>query len=485
LPDSFLITGPPASGKSRLALQRFLSSPGAWLITPTATMAEHLRNELARAGAAIRPRQVMTLAHFLDGRPDIPAATPLALVHLLIQQALRQLQPARFQVVARYRGFHNSIARLMEEAPAGTLPEDLAAVIEFVERGLENRGYATRNARLIIASENLENLPPHIIFDGFFAFSPAERKLIEALARTSSVTVTLPESDSHLAGAGFVEHKITGAHRHAQTVSFAAPTLEREVEEIARRVLDGASRGRPFREMGVILRARQPYAPALQTTLARFGIPARFYFLNRLDQQPAIAYLRRIVRAMLAGWDHGELLAALRMPVSGIGATPEGDRFDFEIRERLPGAGLPLPSEHRLKSVPPSTSVAPASACEFSELDPWRRERLTPVEWASRLKKLRSLIPQPVVGDCVERSKVEMWRINAASLDAFDTIMDQTGSRRAGPFTRNFARAGSTAQRCSRHGCLRSSPVGAAGGVRLRAGGSAFPADSSRGFSIQ
>ena len=164
--------------------------------------------------------------------------------------------------------------------------------------------------------------------------------------------------------------------------------------------------------MGVILRVREPYASALQTTLARFGIPARFYFLSPLVEQPAVAYLCRIVRAMLAGWDHAGLLAALRMPVSGIGATPEGDRFDFETRERLPGAGLPLPE----------------LAGFLAGIDPWRRERRTASEWASRFKKLRAWIPQPVVGDRLERQQVEMWRSIAASLDAFDAVMDETAS---------------------------------------------------------
>ena len=56
---------------------------------------------------------------------------------------------------------------------------------------------------------------------------------------------------------------------------FCAPTLEQETEEIARRVLEEAARGRPFHEMGIVLRTRDPYAPALTTALARFGIPAR------------------------------------------------------------------------------------------------------------------------------------------------------------------------------------------------------------------
>jgi len=384
-------------------------------------MAEHLRNELARSGAVVRPSQVMTLAHFLDSRTGIPGPAPLALVHLLIQQALEQLRPARFQAVARYRGFHAAIAKLMEEAPVDVLSGDLAAVIEFVERGLAERGCASRNARPLAVIEDPGTVAPHLFFDGFFAFSAAERKLIESLARTASVTVTLPEADPQLVRAGFTEHRLNGTRRQARTEKFAAPTPDREVEEIARRILDQAACGRPFREMGVILRAREPYASALQTTFARFGIPARFYFLNALIDQPSVAYLCGLVRAMLAGWDHAELLAALRMPVSGIGATPDGDRLDFETRKLLPGAGLPLPQ-----------------IAEFlAAFDPWRRELHTPAEWASRIKRLRALIPAPEVGDRLERTQVEAWRSAAASLDGFDAALDQ-----AAAFTREACSLG-------------------------------------------
>ncbi len=354
----------------------------------------------------------MTLAHFLDSRSGIPAPAPPALVHLLIQQALEQLRPARFEAVARYRGFHAAIAKLMEEAPADVLGGDLAEVFEFVEHGLAERGCAFRNARLLAAMEDPGLLAPHIVFDGFFAFSAAERKLIEALAGMASVTVTLPEADPQLVRAGFIEHRLNESRRNARIEKFAAPTPDREIEEIARRILDQAASGRPFREMGVILRAREPYGSALQTTLARFGIPARFYFLDALIDQPAVAYLCRVVRAMLAGWDHGELLAALRMPVSGFGTTPDGDQLDFETRKQLPGAGLPLPR-----------------IAEFlAPFDAWRRELQTAAEWASRLKKLRALIPAPEVGDWRERTQVEAWRSIAASLDGFDAALDQAGA---------------------------------------------------------
>ena len=84
-------------------------------------------------------------------------------------------------------------------------------MIGFVERGLADRGCAFRNARLNVASENPGTVAPHIVFDGFFTFSAAERKLIEALARSVTITVTLPETDPHLVRAGFTEQRMSGS----------------------------------------------------------------------------------------------------------------------------------------------------------------------------------------------------------------------------------------------------------------------------------
>ncbi len=370
-------------------------------------MAEHLRNEFARAGAAVRPSQVLTLANYLDRRTDVPAAAPAALVHRLIQEALDRLRPARFEKVARYRGFHQAIADLMNEAPDAP-GGDLGTIIHDVERELGARGFALRNARLQTASEGPGTLPKQIVFDGFFSLAQAERKLIESFARRASLSITLPEADAELLRAGFVETRLSGTHRAAATRQFSAPSLDREVEEIARRILEEAARGRPFREMGVILRVREPYASALETVFARFSIPARFYFAGPLIQNPAIAYLGRIVRLMLGGWDHAELLSALRMPVSGIGATAEGDRFDFEARERLPASGLPLPDR----------------AAFLHPFETWPRERLTPIEWSARLKQLRSIVPLPPIE--FDRTNIEMCRSVAWGLDAFRETVEES-----------------------------------------------------------
>src|SRR5262249_40758575 len=143
---------------------------------------------------------------------------------------------------------------------------------------------------------------------------------------------------------------------------------EHETTEIAERILKET---RPLREIGIILRTREPYASILETTLARYGIPARFYFADPLSTHPLIAHLSGIIRAMLAGWDQELLLSALRMPVSGLGATPEGDRLDFDWRARLPAYGLPG-GDHPIFS-------------HLAEIDSLRKETLQPPQWSDQL----------------------------------------------------------------------------------------------------
>ena len=196
----------------------------------------------------------------------------------------------------------------------------------------------------------------------------------------------------------------------------AAPTLDRETEEIARRILEETAGGRPFRDIGIVLRTRDPYAPALETTLTRFGIPARFYFADPLAAHPAVDYFSRIVDAFLNGWDHAALLAAVRMPVSRVGATPAGDAFDFALREKLPGAGLPL---RDFENPPPIV----ATLTQIS----WR-DRTDPKTWAARLKTLRELFPAQVIEDGLNHATLESIRSTSAAVDSFCKVLDETAA---------------------------------------------------------
>jgi ATP-dependent helicase/DNAse subunit B len=414
---NLLISGPPASGKSHVALERFRSQANRLLIVPTATMVEHIRRSLARSGFPVRPREIRTLANCLeDWSPE--ASAPAALLDLRIEQALERLRPERFTAVAGFPGFRRALADLFEQTPPAALPADLAGLEEEVERNLRARGLGLRHTRLRSAVEtlrrNADPALPNIMLDGFFTFSAAETELVLALGERTGVAVTLPDWPGSqavrkvLLSAGFAEQRLSSAIRSASRTGFSAATIEREVEEIARRILAHAAQGRSFREMGIVLRSRDPYAGVVETTLARFGIPARSYFHHPLGSHPALMFLAGVLRAMLAGWDHATLLAVVRMPVSGLGAKPMGDELDFAWRDKLPAAGLPLPAglEH------------------LGSLDGWQRERLEPQEWAARLKTLRTLLPPPGVTEDVDRDQIRAWRSTAAGLAAFDEIVD-------------------------------------------------------------
>lgn len=379
-------------------------------------MADHTRHSLARTGALVRPSSIQTLAQFLDTWAQ-PKAAPVSVIVSLVEQALQQFQISRFAQVSDFRSFHQSLAQLIEEAHGLPLAGDWAKVRGFVERELSDRGLAVRNARLRSAANALEHadgLPfEQITFDGFFTLSPSESNLILACTRHAGVRVILPDSlIAHsvrelLTARGFAEEPGNAARDAAPQTVVAAPTIVRESEEIARRILAYVAEGRRFRDIGVILRSREPYAPLLETTLARFGIPARFYFSDPLSAHPAIAHIARVMRSALAGWDHDLLLAALRMPVSGLGATPEGDRLDFDWRERLPARGIPTGD----------------ITTRFSALDQWTRETLAPEEWSARLTELRAWIPAPTITDHVDRDQIHVWRSTALALDTFEAAL--------------------------------------------------------------
>jgi ATP-dependent helicase/DNAse subunit B len=359
---------------------------------------------------------VGTLAKFLESW-KLPPAPPAVLLHLLIEQALERQKPARFAALREFPGLHAALAELIGELPAGSsLSGDLGALAGDVQERLTARGFALRNARLLAAAAHVRNgqaaVPPAVILDGFFTLNSAESALVEAMASRTQVLVTLPEP---LTLAGFALERLPGTRRESRRELFSAATPEREAEEIARRILEHAAQGRPFREIGIVLRSRDPYGPLVETTLARFGIPARSYFTDPVTAHPAVAYLTGAVNAMLGGWEHAALNGLLRMPVSGVGATPPGDRFDFELRRKLPGYGLPIDG---LKEPPEVLR-------RFEEMTLWRRERRTPAEWASRLKTLRRLLPEPAVRDGADREDVVAWRSTGAALNAFESAADQ------------------------------------------------------------
>lgn len=448
-----LITGPAGSGKTTLVLDRLRAALRAGdravrLLVPTATLAQHLQNRLAREGWVFPPATIQTLAGFVDGWAGEEPQVPEGVLHLIVEDCVRRLARPEFAAVAGLPGFSASLARTIEEfSSAGcdaarlgaTMPDAplgpaFLAVYREVEKELARRKLALRGVRLQraaarIASEGLGEVRT-VLLDGFHALPDPEIAVIHAIAKRAEVTITLADGDVTartqwlLEDAGFVETALPARKPHPAMTVVKAPSLEREVDEIARRIL---AQSRPFREIGVVVRSASLYVPLLRAALGRFGIPARFYFDEDLQHHAVIRFLAGAIDAMLGGWEHAATLAVMRLDPRGADANSM-DRFAFAVAEQLPGEGLgtlhPLLQEDE-------KGIA-ALLDRLAKLDEWRALTLLPADWAQRCRTLRTLFHPPRPEPNASRELAMQWRSYAAVLDHFDDALDQAALAMAG-----------------------------------------------------
>ena len=447
-----LLTGPAGSGKTFAVLEQLRAAlgrkdTGVRLLVPTATLAQHLRNEIAREGFVFPPSLIQTISRFIEPWvPDLPQV-PEALFHLLVEKIVRRLDLPAFRKVAHLAGFQARLAAVIEECasagcdarslethllPDGLGPE-LARVFGEVAQALDEQRLGMRSARLRLAASRIAGTGAPAVrsiwLDGFSSLTDPELALVQAMATHADVTVTLPsagiaaDTRARLLAMGFDEKSLMQLHSPPARELFVAPGIERETDEIARRILEKVAGGRLFREIGIIVRTPDVYAPLLRPTLERFGIPARFYFDSVLMEQPAVRCLAGVVDAMLGGWDHDAALRAVKL-APGAGTSAPMDRFDFEVRKRSPGVGLgPLrelaagitSEDHRLQRLLDS----------FFELDTWRQLLLRPTEWSAQFAKLRALYRPVRPRDHVSHETVLEWRSQAQALSAFAAAVDQ------------------------------------------------------------
>ncbi len=373
-------------------------------------MAEHLRHEFAREGMLVRPATIVTLSKFIEPWvQDLAQVTPASL-YLLVERAVQRERPREFAKVAGLPGFSAALARTIEEfsaagCRAAQVPGAAGGIFREVERQLERRGLALRARRLERAAERIRAAGlggvHGVSFEGFLSLTAPERKVVEAVGRHAHVTIGEPMSWNE-----------ADAEVPAAREIFRAPSPDRESDEIARRILKEVAGGRKFRECGVIVRNPEGMAGPLEAAFDRFGIPARFYFDSRVDEDPAVRYLAGLVEAALSRWDHEITLTALRQR----GTSEALDRFDFEVRRRMPGRGLDA-----LEAL-----AAPGLRVQrLRMLDPWTALSLPAENWAATLKKLRGLV-EPPPAEVLSRELSRIWRSTAGALSAFEAALDET-----------------------------------------------------------
>lgn len=438
-----LIVGPPAAGKTSYCLDQLRTAirtgqGDVRLLLPTTTMAEHLRNHLVREGFVFSPAVISTFSKFVQPFIGSTPAVSSAALELIMADLLKRLPLTDYRRVGEFPGFRRTLASAVEEvasaggdadvlAQAGANP-DLVLICSEVEaelkrRGLQFRSALLRRAALRISEEGTEIQT--VIMAGFFSFTPPELEVIRAIAQRSELTIALTEwagAQQTLAALRSIadgERELEQSARKAARIVVKAATVDGEATEIARRILIEVERGRSFREIGILVRTADPYVPALQTALERFGIPARFYFGNPLPSNATVRYLLSVVEAMLKGWEHEATLAALRLPASPLEASGSGDEFEFGVRSQLPDAGL-----ENLRGLAPEMASLFDS---LEQLSSWATATSFPSVWASRYAQLRSLVAAPRIDTPEPHERSLLWREQALALDAFDQCVEETG----------------------------------------------------------
>lgn len=438
-----LLLGPHGSGKTTRVLEG-LRHPSSRLLTPTSTMASHLRNQMARAGALLRPGAISTLAAFLQELQPGAGLASSTSVHFVLREILERRKPEAFAPLLNSPGFAPAIASSIEDlansgcdalqwSALGTLGlhsspamRALGLIYDELETELARRGLCLRAQQLLGAARQVRDgavaLPEELYLDGFFSFSRGEIELIKALRTHTRLTITLPEwpgaaaSLDSLRQMGFREQRLHPVRPAPARVLVAANSRQREVEEIALRVLEHHDRGLAWREMGIIIRSAEPYGPLLETTCARLGIPVRGYFAQPLAGHPVVRACAGLIDALLSRWE-----CARTARVIG------DDALHDLVRAALPAEGL----DELMRIAPPELHSRIRALDAFS---PWATETAGPSEWARRLSTLPAFVTagiRPGSAGAVTPLELRIWRSQAeaqrALVGALEAIVPLLG----------------------------------------------------------
>lgn len=438
-----LLIGPPGSGKTHYVLKHLEAdirggrSSHSTLIVPTASMARHLSHTLARQGLVIPLNLIQTIRDFVRRlTPALLEPTPAANVWL-IESAVQAANRKEFATINATTGLRHCIERTIREFQAAGCNASalqkltktpyqaaFASIFFNYEKLLQKHGYIDTAERLALAATEVHSCGlgqlHNIYIDGFFSFSHGERQLVNALAEHAHRVVITAWPDLNPGFPEFTQHHLQKLFRPvAKPLLIQAPSPEREVEEIARRII---KEQRPFGQIAVILRSPEIYRPLIRRTFDRFRIPFHLRIPESLDKDGTVRFLTRLLHCVSRGFPAEETLKTLSHSMCRVGLDPEMDAFNFQEQEKLRDASFKF-LRARAKNYP----VIRTQLDELSEIAPWRSETLEPKEWAKRCQRIaRQLVRLPTVedGQCI--SAVRELRRQAAALSSFDAAAVET-----------------------------------------------------------
>jgi hypothetical protein len=364
-----------------------------WLLVPSRFLGLHLVRLAARAGGAVNV-QVLTFTDLAD-RVLADAAAVRRLPRpgdaLVIRQALREAVPdtGYFAAVREARRFPAALAATLAElrtagvgaddleraaaaAPAGAAKlRELAGLVRHTGAVLAVAGFGHPTDALWAAAARVRDGVgvhgnPALVAYGFTEWNAAERALLGALGDRLATACLVPAEPgppfgpldrllAWLAAQGYAVERPAVPPRHGPRALatrlfhecgpdavgasgleiVAAPGEEREVREIARRILAAAADGIPFDAMGLLVRRPDAYRSAIRDVFGAAGIPFTW------GVAPSLAETRpgRSLRLLLATRREGfartavvEFLAVADLR-QGDGVEPaEWDRLSRDAR---------------------------------------------------------------------------------------------------------------------------------------------------------
>ena len=435
-----LIRGAPGSGKTALVFREFKDAlrtgrTDLRIVVPTATLVRHFQHELARDGMVFSPHSVVSLSRFVKERAAGVDLVPDGLLHAIVRHTLRRNRFPEFAGVATTDGMAATVIdtiSLFENA--ASTPDQLASVrrsgadakaFTRLWRAVTDRvhecGYHMRAEVTRVAAGNEQTAK--IWLDGFLTFSPLEREFVGSLARVCDVTLTMTDAPSadeirrFALQLGSEERLLPGSARKPAVTLIEAPGLEREADEIARRILGLHDRGTPFREIGVALRDVGSYLSLLRGTFERFGIPAHFYFGSPLRRHPVATFLGGLVSGALNDWNFEAALETLRAHPRW-GRSADFDRFDFAVREAMPGHGAAA----LLRLCERDWLREEIAVCLKTEA--WKNTPRKPAEWLTAFESLAAGLYRPGVLEAPrDHNDVETARSHVAALRSWSAAI--------------------------------------------------------------
>lgn len=252
-------------------------------------------------------------------------------------QTLRDEGLGYFEPVAQAPGFPRALARTISEirsvgavsgrvAGAGASGDDLALLLERIEREFSEASIADRARLYAVAAETFQDDPAarsHVVLLDVAVESPAEARFVGAIAaHAASVFATAPAHDEVTLAAleqagGIVTSRDAAESGDLASLRrylfgdeappqrdldgalqvFSAPGEGRESVEIARRILSEARRGVRFDEIAILVRTPHQYHGLLEHALDRAGIPAWFDRGTRRPHPAGRAFLALLLCA--------------------------------------------------------------------------------------------------------------------------------------------------------------------------------------------